>query len=174
MDGMLETTAICWDIEKHEAVHIMVGYYGSDCCNMCGGSYEIDATEEVKRDILRTLKRRAAESFARSVVEYKQEIRAGRTAVVARGRKVPKGTEVTVFWVGDRPTYRSRGYAWMNETERIAGCKDADGNKIWIKAEYLEATDILKSPSAKERKKFIKSWVQESAKAYNIHCKYWR
>ena len=169
LDGMLEVNAVVWDKEKHSTEHIQIGYYGADGCNLAGGSAEPDADKETVRDVLRTLKVDAREAYAKSVTDYMREIRAGRTARVVRGRKVKIGTDLSVFWVGDRPTWRSKQYDWMNETERIAGCYDMDGNKVWIKAEYLEATDKIKAPNAKERKKYIKDFVRR--RAADLHIK---
>ena len=168
MDGMLEESAVVWDMEKHTTKHIQIGYYGCDGTNLAGGRATIDADEETITDILHTLKADACKAFARSVTEYKQSIHKGSNAVVVRGRKVPKGTRVKVFWIGEKATYRSRRYSWMTETETIAGCHDEDGNKLWIKAEYLQPTDVLKSPNAKERKKFIQNYIREQAKALRI------
>ena len=167
MDGMIEEYAHVWDVENHESKRVTVGYYGCDGRNLYGNvKVEIDLSEEVRRDIRRTLKAKAYESFAKSVTTYKTEIRNGSHVEVIRGRKVKKGTKLEVFWVGDKETYRSRQYAWMHETEKIAGCYDEDGNKVWIKAEYLKVIDNIKSPNAKERAKFIKNYVNENAKYY--------
>lgn len=67
----------------------------------------------------------------------------GDNVEVVKGRKVPKGTILNVFWLGEKPTYRARtlrnqGCRWANETETIAGCKNENDEVIWIKAEYLK------------------------------------
>lgn len=166
MDGMEDVYAVVWNEEKQTVESIQVGYFGIDGTNLLGKGWEIDATEETKRAVRRWLKRRSWKAFADSVIEYKQEIRKGTRAEVIRGRKVKKGTQLEVFWVGERETYMSRQYHWMNETERIAGCYDEDGNKVWIKAEYIKSIDDIKSPNAKERKKFIKAYVEKEARDY--------
>lgn len=169
MDGMLEEWAVVWDKDKKEIKHVTIGYYGNDGQNLCKSHAEIDADDETIRAVLKMLKEEATKRFVQSVIEYKQEIRKGRKVKVVRGRKVPKGTELEVFWVGEKPTYRSRNYSWMNETETIAGCYDKKGNKVWIKAEYLKPIDEIKSPNAKERNKFIKNYVEKNAlRYYNI------
>lgn len=142
LDGMLEENAIVWDLESHSTRSIQIGYYGCDGTNLAGGRAKVDASAETITDILHTLKAEAWTAFAKSVTEYKQSIHKDSVAVVVRGRKIPKGTKLKVFWVGEKPTYRSRQYAWMHETETIAGCHDADGNKVWIKAEYLKPMGI--------------------------------
>ena len=162
LDGMLEVFAHSWDMEKHEIVIETVGYFGSDSCNMCDTSFKIDINEETARDMIRTIKGHAVEAFAKSVLEEKRRIAKGRNCVVVRGRKVPKGTKINVFWVGERPTYRSRNYEWMNETETVAGGYTEDGMKVWIKAEYLEVIDGIKSPDRRNRDRFIKEYVRRN------------
>lgn len=164
MDGMCDEFADVWNSEEHKVETIQIGYYGCDGCNLYGNMRAVaDLSEENRRDIIRTLKRNdALAAYSRSVTAHKTEIRKGTHAEVIRGRKIAKGTKVEVFWVGDKETYKSRQYAWMYETERIAGCYDEDGNKLWIKAEYLKSTDSIKSPNAKERKAFIKAYVKKA------------
>lgn len=164
MDGMLEETAVVWDSEKQQIDRIQVGYFGCDGQNLCGCGYETDATPETWRQVLRYLRPMAEQAFARSVTEYKNSIHVGTHAEVIRGKKVPKGTKVEVFWIGEKETFRSRQYYWMHETETIAGCYDEAGNKLWIKAEYLKNVDPLKSPNAKEREKFIQWYISNEAK----------
>ena len=169
MDGMTDEYAVVWDMDEHQTKEIQIGYYGCDYRNMMGDVYaEADATEEVKRDVLRTLKRSAWVAFAKSVTEYKKQIHKGTRAEVIRGRKVKKGTILDVFWVGERETYQSRQYGWMNETETVAGAYDEDGNKVWIKVEYLKNIDPLKSPNAHERKRFIKNYVNAHRSDYRV------
>lgn len=161
-DGMLEDTAYCWDVENHNTKALKVGYYGSDCNNLCRCDYSVDISTEAARDMVRTYKRTfALEAFAKSVAEAKTTVKAGSNVVVVKGRKVKKGTALTVFWVGEKETYLSKQYSWMHETEEIAGCKDVDGNKYWIKTEYLKVTDPIKSPDRKNRELFIASWLEQ-------------
>ncbi len=157
MDGMLSKCALVWDMENHQYETVSVGYYGGDGYDFIGTKVEIDVNTEVARDIIRTLKHRAYEDFCRSVIEKKICIEAGITAKVVRGRKIPKGTILNVFWVGECPTYTGYG------TELIAGCKDERENKVWIKAEYLKNISPLKSPNAKERAKYIKWYIKKNA-----------
>lgn len=165
MDGMLEVHTIVWDMDEHKERWIQTGYYGADGNNLNGGMYSnivFEVSADVARDIIRTMKRRAVDEYCRSVTEERSRVCKGRKAVVVRGRKVRKGTELDVFWVGERETFRSRRYSWMHETETVAGCYDADGNKVWIKVEYLENATKIKSPVAGERDKFIKAYVRKN------------
>lgn len=157
LDGMISEYARVWDVEKHEYKTVNIGYYGSDYHDFIGTQAEVEVSTEVARDIIRTLKTRAWRSFSESVRTKKEKIEPGIQALVIRGRKIPKGTELEVFWVGEKPAYT--GY----DTEMIAGCKDADGNKVWIKAEYLKNITPIKSPVAAERKKYLKWYVKKNA-----------
>lgn len=157
MDGMVSEYALVWDMEKHLYESVNVGYYGADGCDFIGTKVEIDVSKKVARDVIRTLKQEAYKDFCRSVTEKKNRIEAGITARVVRGRKIPKGTELEVFWVGERPAYMGHG------TETIAGCRDKGGNKVWIRVEYLKNITPLKSPRAAERKKYVKWYVERNA-----------
>lgn len=160
-DGMLEVYAVVWDMAEHKEERVCIGYYGIDGQNLSGDidvTYEI--SKEVARDILRTMKQNAVAAYVKAVINKKNAIEKGVRAEVIRGRKVRKGTILQVFWKGEKETYRSRQYSWMNETEEIAGCYDAEGNKVWIKTEYLKNIDPIPSPRATERNKFIKEYVE--------------
>lgn len=74
---------------------------------------------------------------------FKGDFVVGDMVEVIKGRKIPKGTKLEVFWMGERPTYRTKqlrksGCRWANETEMIAGCYNENGEKVWIKTEYLK------------------------------------
>lgn len=157
MDGMLDEFAKVWDAETHEFKNIQIGYFGSDGRNLMESEkVTIDISTDIARDIIRTHKRSARVSYCKSVTAHKEAIEVGIKTIVVRGRKVPKGTVLDVFWCGERPTYTGYG------TELIAGCFDKDGNKVWIKAAYLKNISPIKSPSAKERKKFIKNYINKT------------
>jgi len=161
LDGMMDEFATVWDMEAHEFKDIKVGYYGSDYHNFIDGYAEVDATEAVKRDMRRTFKKSALKAFADKVIAYKNGIRKGSYVEVMRGRKVEQGTKLRVFWVGEKPTYRASNYPWMKETETIVGGFAEDGEKVFVKAEYCKVLDKPKSPNAKERKEFIKEYVEK-------------
>lgn len=174
LDGMLEESAIVWDKETHTTKVFSYGYYGSDGRNLYGDSNaEIDCSIDVARDIIRTVKVEAYQSFAESAVNFKKEVHKGDKVEVIRGRKVKKGTILTVFWVGDKPTYKAKtspSWSWYaNETERIAGCHDENGNVLWIKVAYLKNLMPYKSPCAAERRKYIKAYIKEHIDTYIIN-----
>lgn len=155
-DGMEQEYAEVWDIENHKRLNVGVGYYGSDGANFTSKTAEIDITADVVKDMIHTYKARAWKAFEESVTEFKREIRAGIKAEVVRGRKVKKGTVLTVFWTGEKPDYTGR------RLEKLAGCHDENGRKVWIKAEYLKSLTAVKSPNAKERRKFLQNYVRQN------------
>ena len=164
MDGMEEVTAYSWDGEK--IVSTKVGYYGCDGQNLCRCSWTVDATKEVLKAVRDYLLPTAEEAYRKAVQDEKNAIRKGRGAVVVRGKKVPIGTKVSVFWVGERETYRSRQYSWMNETEEVAGCYDEEGNKLWIKTEYLKNLTEVPEPPEQERRDWIKGKLTQLFRNY--------
>jgi hypothetical protein len=170
LDGMLEELATVWDIEKHEKKVISFGYYGIDGTNLRGGTAEVDLSSDVARDILRTYKSRFLASYEDMMRREREKLEAGRRAVVVRGRKVPKGTKLDLFWVGERETYRSRQYTWMHDMEPAAGGYDSMGNKVWIKADYLQNITPVASLTAKERKLRMKDYVKNSAGPYVLEA----
>lgn len=172
MDGMLEVTAVVWNKDDHKAEYIQVGYYGSDCCNLCGCTWEVDFTREIVRDLLKTIKIGAYDAYCRTVQAAKTKIEKGAKAEVIKGRKVAKGTKLDIFWVGQRATYMAQRYNYIKDTEEIAGGFDENGNKVYIKTEYLKRLDKIESPCAAERKKFIKAYVKKTARdVYKINVR---
>lgn len=74
---------------------------------------------------------------------YNKMFVVGDNVEVVKGRKIPKGTILNVFWIGERPTYktktlRNRGCRWANETEEVTGCYNKNGEKVWIKVDYCQ------------------------------------
>ena len=165
MDGMEDEIAVVWNPETKKTESIQVGYYGSDGRNMMETGAKVDLTVENAREIMRYyVKPDALRCFENSVRESKQKIYKDDICKVVRGRKIKKGTVLKVFWIGEKPTYRARTYSFLNETETIAGCYDEGGEKVWIKAEYLEKMPEcrLKSPCAAEYKKYVKWFIEKN------------
>ena len=170
MDGMEDVYVYVWDNDTNTIKHIQVGYYGADGCNLMGIGWDIDISLENARKVVKYLKTLAYNEYCKSVIAYKNGVRKGSHVEVIRGRKIPKGTKLEVFWTGERPTYQARGCSWIHDTELIAGCWDESHDKVWIKCEYLKVLDDIKSPNAKERKQFINKWVANEARKYGIDC----
>jgi hypothetical protein len=154
-DGMYEEWAVIWNPETHSEERHTVGYYGSDCNNLCGDTFcEVEVSPEIARDILRTKTEAAERAFAEKVELDRNTVRKGDRAEVVRGRKVKKGTQLEIFWIGDRLNYMGTEY------EKIAGCYDKDHNKVWIKAEYLKPLTEREEPTAEEKEDFIENYVE--------------
>lgn len=74
LDGMLEEYATVWDMENHTAKEFSYGYYGIDGHNLYGDSNaEIDCSVAVARDIIRTVKVEAYQSFAGTIANFKKK-----------------------------------------------------------------------------------------------------
>jgi len=168
LDGMLEERAILWNPEKHETFSIQVGYYGIDGCNLCGMSATVDLNTENYKDMLATFKKDAEIAFEEYLESRQNEIRKDRTAEVVKGKKVPKGTVLKVFWCGERPTYRSLSHSWMHETETIAGCFNENGEKVWIKADYLKTIDILPDLTEEEKKTWFENYLTKRFSNFDL------
>ena len=120
--------AVCGDREQQEIVTVE---YDTTRCG-AGGRAEIDATEDVLREVYRHHKRNAA-SYFDSVYNEKlaKTVKVGDTIKVVRGRKVPKGTVGKVFWIGSSYNYYSR------DTEERVGIEKEDGSKAFLPLEYV-------------------------------------
>ena len=164
-DGMLEEWAVIWNPVEHKRENVQIGYYGSDGQNLCGCvRCEIDFTSEIAQDIVRTTLAHAEVAFAEKVEADKRTVRKGDRVRVVWGRKVPKGTELTVFWIGERPDYM--GY----HNEKIAGTKDDQGNKVWIKVDYLEVLTERPEPTEEEREDFIEGYLTRNVERPVLHA----
>lgn len=64
----------------------------------------------------------------------------GKDVIVNRGRKVPKGTTGTVFWIGSFDNSK-HGDPWGIYTTRRVGIKDKNGEVFFTN---LENVDIVK------------------------------
>lgn len=167
MDGMEDVFHKVYDAETDSIIEIQTDYYGSCGGNLMDTGADIDLDKETARKVLRVLKRDAINAYACEVASHKKRIVPGRRVRVIKGRKVKKGTELEVFWVGERPTYESRIYH-TDATEVIAGCYDSNHNKVWIKVEYLENITPIATPNAHKRNQMIKNWVRNTANS-NSH-----
>lgn len=159
LDGMDEEIAVVWDMESHERKNVTFGYYGIDGSNLAGGVANVDLSNEAARDIIKTRKDSFIRQYNDMMKAERARVAVGREAVVVRGNKIKKGTVLKVFWIGERETYMSRQYSYRHEYEKVAGCFDKDGNKVWIKVDYLKNISEIPSPTAKERRSMMNSYV---------------
>lgn len=148
-DGMLELFAVYYDPNTDSIERRQTAYIGADGRNLMNCGHNIDLTAENARKAMRCLKRSALDAYVLHLKELQRTFVKGDKVKVVRGRKVPKGTILDVFWCGKVYNRFSR----MDE-ERI-GAYDADGNKVWIAAEYCEHVQ-RKIETAKQRKAWIK------------------
>jgi len=89
--------AMVWDASKGAPVDV---YYKDDYSNT-DGSFEVDATPDVRAAYdAYTDKITAAHVAYVAELEFNR-VHKGKFVVVARGRKVPKGTRGQVFWIGN-------------------------------------------------------------------------
>lgn len=123
------TFAKVWDAEAGRPVLVALGNteFGSSA------EAEIDATPEVVAAhdawLADEKARKAAEDEARFEAGAETRLRSvttGCRAVVARGRKVPKGTEGRVFWIGQN------AFGWR------AGMKTDAGETVWTALSNLD------------------------------------
>ena len=158
-DGMTSEYAHFWNPETRHVEIIEVGYYGCDGCNLAGASATPDLTMENARAVLRSQKRTFLLKLEKALIAEKRVIRKGDTVEVVRGRKVPKGTALTVFWVGERETYQSARLSYRHDPvmETIVGGKTENGEKVYVKAEYCKVLTERKSRSRKERKTYLRN-----------------
>ena len=150
--------AVCWDREKKKLVHVQ---YDTTAAGG-GGWAEIDATEEVLREMYRKYKAEAKTIFdAHGNESQAKKVRLGDTVIVIRGRKVPKATTGKVFWLGKRYNQYRREY------ENRVGIEKADGEKVFLPEEYVLPVNWKeRMMSGKERKEFIR---HDAVKAMPIH-----
>lgn len=170
LDGMLEVNALVWNAETKKIESIQTGYFAITGQNQCDATHTIDCTPETAREVIRSLKSSALFKYAVSVAEERAKIKKGCKAIVTRGRKIKPGTVINVFWTGEKETYQSRKYSWLHETESITGGFTEDGQKIFVKTEYLKRLDPTPAPTAKERKAIIKRLISNAARTETGNC----
>ncbi len=149
--------AICWDEERQKVVEVEYD------TTRCGGSgyAEIDATEETLRSVYRFYKRMGRCLFdGRTNEEQAKKVQKGDNVRVVRGRKIPKGSTGSVFWVGTRYNY----YSHENE-ERVG--VEIDGDRQFLPLEYVEVVGWERRLiHGKERKRRIRNFAINSMPAH--------
>jgi hypothetical protein len=133
--------AVAWDAEKGESRE--VGY-----ATTRGWTYNNSASVDATPEVLAAYaayraerQRQAAEDAAAIEAEVPRE---GRHVRVAKGRKVPVGTEGTVFWYGTDKYAARRN--WLLDDGRAGyriGFRTAGGEKFFTAATNVEVTPEL-------------------------------
>ncbi len=137
--------AVVWDEEKQTCTEVV---YDTTRSYMTGQAV-VDATPEVKAKAGAWLKawaiKRLTEEYNRKAEQVAREIAKGDQVRVVRGRKVPKGTEGTVFWKGERRygvQYARHGFShgsgFYGDIVTRVGFKDAQGTVFWTNETNLE------------------------------------
>ena len=139
--------ALVWDRDAQELKQIEY-----DTTRAAGGGWaKIDATAEVLKEVYRYYKKAVTEHFDK--VEnpaLAKKIGKGDVVVIVKGRKVPKGTQAKVFWVGT--CYNP--YSRSNE-ERIG--IEVGEEKVFIAMENAELVDWQgRLMSGRQRKEAIR------------------
>lgn len=152
--------AICWDKEKQKVVEVE---YDTTRAGG-GGRAEIDATEEVLREVYRWYKQIGRDLFdLRTNPAEAKKVRKGDTVKVVRGRKVPKGTEGVVFWVGTRYNQYSR-----TEEERVG--IEANGERMFLSLDYVEVVGWEnRLATGRKRKQAIRNFAVNSMPRHFRH-----
>ncbi len=118
-----------------------------------GWTYEnsarVDATEEVKRLYAEEQRLYREARLAAHEAELAKMPKPGQVVVVTKGRKLPKGTEGEVTWVGKdkfkearRARYRNQyadllGFHYYPDEYRV-GLRLKDGTRVFVSAENIE------------------------------------
>lgn len=99
----------------------------------------VDATPEVIEKANAYARARALDALKAAAAEDARTVAKGKRVKVVKGRKVPKGTEGTVFWMGKGRAYSYSQAKW-GVPDRV-GFKGDDGVTYWTAASNLEVTD---------------------------------
>lgn len=102
-------------------------------------SASVDATDDVKAKAAAYYSARALEALKDKAAADARKPAVGKSVKVVKGRKVPKGTEGVVFWVGPGKAYSY--YAAKYGTPDRVGFRTADGASFFTAASNLEVTD---------------------------------
>ena len=136
-DGISTIYLRTWNMDTHAEEIVAIGDNYDTSTETLLNDVVFGLKPEVLLDAQVTYYRRSKDAWERYVAQERSRICKDRRARVVRGRKVRVGTEIEVFWVGERMAYYQPRYG-SGVTETIAGGYDDAGNKVWVKAEYLE------------------------------------
>lgn len=151
--------AVCWDYEKKAVVEILY-----DTTRAGGGGFAtVDATEDVVREAYRYYRNIGRSLFdSRVNPENAKKIRRGDMVSVIRGRKVKKGSEGKVFWIGTRQNMYS------GQLEDRVGV-EIDGERVFLPSDYVEVIGWnTRLVTGKERKQQIRNFALNSMPVWAI------
>jgi len=121
--------------------------YGQD-----RNSAVIDASPEIKTLFNNWCAAEEARHDAEEAARREREFGRGKKVVVARGRKVPKGTIGEIFWIGDNGYGESLGLFLADGTKVFTASKNCDiilKNGVAERAEGAASTETVKAEFAK-------------------------
>ena len=149
--------AVCWDQAKQKIVRVE---YDTTRCGG-GGKAEIDATEEVLREVYGHFRQTERARFDNVLnAQQAKEYEKGDDVIVVKGRKVPKGTIGNVFWKG------SVFNRYSGQYEDRVGI-EADGKRQFLPAEYVENVSWERRLlHGKARKQKIRALILNSIPAH--------
>ncbi len=126
------TQAVCWTGTTVEIVKLRVVSYHDDYppTSEVRGTAEVDATPETLAAIEGFRAGEAQGIRYREILDGPHEVLRGMVVVVARGRKVARGTRGLVTWVGD------------GQYGRRVGIEDASGQVHWTAVSNVEILDL--------------------------------
>ena len=85
-----------------------------------------------------------------------KKVHKGDTVKVIRGRKIPKGTEGVVFWVGTR-------YNLYNHTDEARVGIEVDGERMFLSLDYVEVIGWdARLVTGKKRRQAIRNFAVNS------------
>lgn len=167
--------AIVYDPEKKDLVEVE---YASTRYPSYGSSARADADERVKNLARGVLYRDAFDALrledAARVAALRAEVRVGDEVRVARGRKVPKGTEGRVFWAGEvdatfAPVYRN-GYNRPKSKLRL-GLELKGGERVFVDAKNV---DLVADGSPRKAEPMSRRELRERAWRFAANPGVWR
>jgi hypothetical protein len=141
-----------WRHVRHEWGDWYSVAFGNDTCTL-QGRYEIDAPEDLisqftaeqaDRDEIANLQRqiRAIEDRLNRMHGDRMQVKKGTFVRVVRGRKVPKGTEGKVFWIGADKYARTYSYGPFSTQPMRVGIETEHGKKLFVSLDYVEEIDV--------------------------------
>lgn len=150
-----------WDEEKQATRDISLGW------DTPSSTAEVDVTPETQAKVdafvalvARKRQERRNREAIRAALREHNEPRNGKQMVVARGRKVPKGTVGVVFWLGQD--------SYGNAKAGLRTSDEKDGHKwkdvVWVAARHLEPVESFRVEDHFDMTDEIRKAAEEVAK----------
>lgn len=121
--------ALCWDADKQDVVRITYAstrYAG-------GGRCTVDADDELRLLVARTLTERRLESFPSYLAAARSRVRKGAPVAVVGGRK-HNGRTGTAFWIGETVN------SYTRRPEARCGVLADNGDRFFVPLAHVAVT----------------------------------